>query len=418
MANTTADKLNLLMQTKEDLYLALTEQGQTVDAVFSAYPAAVRAIPRVREDAPYNDVSFYDTDGTRLFSYSLEEARALTELPVPPSRPGLVFQQWNWTLEEVQALEAPAGIGANYITDDGKTRLHLNIPASAAGGLGSAIHSDCSLYFQQSAANGVIIDWGDGSASETVDGTGAVSAGHMFEEAGQYTVTLEPVGDCVLGLGHNSSSCSLLGMYGTTTEDRRSVLTAVEIGRNVPELSSYALHSCFNLTTFTMPAEMTAVQTGAFFNCASLLQLTIPRGMTVLPNGAFNNLESLIHLSLPCTVEEIANSAFKSITVCREPLALPPAVHTIGDSNFTYSGFLSVRIPAGVQTIGQQAFYSCQSLREVYLLSTTPPALGGANTFDALDSSCVFYVPAGSLADYQAATYWSDVAANYSMVEF
>lgn len=44
MANTTADKLALLEATKADLKAALAEKGQTVGDVFSAYPAAVRAI--------------------------------------------------------------------------------------------------------------------------------------------------------------------------------------------------------------------------------------------------------------------------------------------------------------------------------------------------------------------------------------
>lgn len=44
MANTTADKLAKLAATKADLKSALAEKGQTVGDVFSAYPAAVRAI--------------------------------------------------------------------------------------------------------------------------------------------------------------------------------------------------------------------------------------------------------------------------------------------------------------------------------------------------------------------------------------
>ena len=44
MANTTADKLAKLNATKADLKAALAEKGQTVGDVFSAYPAAVRAV--------------------------------------------------------------------------------------------------------------------------------------------------------------------------------------------------------------------------------------------------------------------------------------------------------------------------------------------------------------------------------------
>ena len=43
MANTTADKLKKLQDTKEALRAALTEKGQTVGDVFSAYANAIRA---------------------------------------------------------------------------------------------------------------------------------------------------------------------------------------------------------------------------------------------------------------------------------------------------------------------------------------------------------------------------------------
>ena len=40
-------------------------------------------------------VNFYDYDGTRLYSYTVEEAAALTELPPHPSHDGLICQGWN-----------------------------------------------------------------------------------------------------------------------------------------------------------------------------------------------------------------------------------------------------------------------------------------------------------------------------------
>ena len=37
---------------------------------------------------PMKDVNFYDYDGTRLYSYTVAEAAALTELPPLPTQPG------------------------------------------------------------------------------------------------------------------------------------------------------------------------------------------------------------------------------------------------------------------------------------------------------------------------------------------
>ena len=67
MANTTADKLTKLNATKADLKAALAEKGQTVGEVFSAYPAAVRAVetdPMVQSIVINNnspcDLRFFD----------------------------------------------------------------------------------------------------------------------------------------------------------------------------------------------------------------------------------------------------------------------------------------------------------------------------------------------------------------------
>jgi hypothetical protein len=77
--------------------------------------------------APKKDVNFYDYDGTRLYSYTVEEAQALTELPPLPTQPGLICQEWNYDLVTIKSYNRAMDIGATYITDDGKTRLYIRI---------------------------------------------------------------------------------------------------------------------------------------------------------------------------------------------------------------------------------------------------------------------------------------------------
>ena len=95
-----------------------------------------------------NDVTFYDYDGAVVASYSLEEARALTTLPVGPTHEGLTFQGWNWSLADINALTRSMNIGAMYITDDGKTRLYIHIADKA--------RSTIPLYIRQTVANSVM----------------------------------------------------------------------------------------------------------------------------------------------------------------------------------------------------------------------------------------------------------------------
>ena len=58
------------------------------------------------------DVNFYDYDGTRLYSYTLAEVQALTELPELPSHDGLICQGWNWTLADIKAENKETDVGA------------------------------------------------------------------------------------------------------------------------------------------------------------------------------------------------------------------------------------------------------------------------------------------------------------------
>ena len=98
------------------------------------------------------DVNFYDCDGTCLFAYTIAEAQALSALPTQPTHDGLTGKGWNYTLAQVNALTNKCNIGAMYITDDGKTRLYIRLDKRLA----------VPLYWSQTVANGVTVDWGVG----------------------------------------------------------------------------------------------------------------------------------------------------------------------------------------------------------------------------------------------------------------
>ena len=226
-----------------------------------------------------NDVTFIDYDGAILYSYSLEEAQALTELPTLPTHDGLVCQGWNWTLAAIKALNRPVTVGAMYITDDGVTRLHIRIATVG--------RMTVPLYIGQTVANGVSIDWGDGSAAETLAGTGNVDTSHTYAEPGDYVISLMPQGECTLSFGSGSSSYCVMGSTGTDGRVYCNMLQDVSIGKNVTYIGDGAFINCFSLASVIIPTGVTYIGDGAFSGCFSLASVTIPTGVTSIGNSAF-----------------------------------------------------------------------------------------------------------------------------------
>jgi len=330
--------------------------------------------------ASRKDVNFYDYDGTLLYSYTLSEARALTALPKGPTHDGLVFQGWNWPLEKVKALTRPMNVGAMYITGDGKTRLKIHVWDKA--------RSNVPLYISQTVANGVAIDWGDGSAVETLDGTGSVNTSHQYAAVGDYTIALTAADGCTLGFGNGTVSCCVMGSTGDTGKVYCNLLQGVNIGDHVTSIGSYAFYCCYSLASITIPEGVTGIGGSAFSTCYSLTGMTIPEGVTGIGSYAFSACCSLTGIAVPDYVTSIGSSAFNGcaavagITIpegvtsignqafqgCRAltGMTLPNGVTRIGNSAFNGCRALTgMTIPEGVTSVGSQAFQDCYSLASI-----------------------------------------------------
>lgn len=152
---------------------------------------------------PSKLIKFLDYDGTLIYSYTPEEFIKLKELPKNPSHTGLTAQGWNWTLAQIKERltampDAPVWVGQMYITDDGKTRLYCHFEEGRlAPYLGIGVNGT------------VVVDWGDGSSTDTLTGTSLTTAEtiqHTYASAGDYIITLTV----------SSGSFSFFGTSGRT----------------------------------------------------------------------------------------------------------------------------------------------------------------------------------------------------------
>ena len=351
------------------------------------------------------DVNFYDYDGTRLFAYTLAEAQALSALPTAPDHSAdevpLTFQEWNYTLAQINALTQKADIGATYIPTDGKTHLTIKIAE-----LGRMV---VPLYFSQTVANGVTIDWGDGSATQTMAGTGNKNTTHTYAATGTYDITLDVASGCTMGIGYMSGYC-VLGATGNNGRVYCNMLQSVQIGSRA-SINAYAFQYCYSLASSTIPSSVTSIGNYAFSYCYSLASITIPRSVTSIGTYAFSYCYSLASITIPNSVTSIGTSTFQ-YCYSLASITIPNSVTSIGASIFqSCTALASITIPNSVTSIGNYAFRYCYGMAHYYVYRTTPPTLGGTGVFEYIPADCVIHVPAASLEAYQTATNWSTHAS-------
>ena len=289
----------------------------------------------------------------------------------------------------IQAISGGGGGGNEPVppSTDGKTRLYITVPASAMEGEPPP-RADVPLYISQTVANGVSIDWGDGSAAETLSGTGNVNTTHHYNAAGDYVIALTVAEGCELGLGWEMSSYCVMGSTNNSISSNgasgyRTMLKMCSIGSGVTSIGDYAFSSCYSLSSVNISDNVTSIGSSAFYYCYSLSSVNISNNVTSIGGSAFYYCYSLSSVNIPDNVTSIESVAFR----------------------YCYS-LSSVNIPDNVTGIESSAFRSCCSLKYVYFNSSTPPTIQN-NTFNSIANDCIFSIPAGSLSAYQSATNYT-----------
>lgn len=357
--------------------------------------------------AKKNDVTFYDYDGTILHSFSKDEFLALNELPSLPTQQGLTCQGWNYDITKAKAYVeeySKLDIGATYITDDGNTRLYIKITAER--------RMTVPLIFSQTKANGVTINWGDGSTTQTLSGTGNKSTSHTYASIGDYCITLTVASDCTLGLGNNSSSYCVMGSTSNNGRVYCNMLQKVEIGARVTSIGNYALQYCHSLSLIVIPNSVTSIGNYVFQQCYFLSSVIIPNSVTSLGSYVFNSCSVLTSIVIPNSITSIGSTMFSGCYVLSSAV-IPSSARSIGASAFSncYT-MISAVIPNTVTQIDANAFNNCYSMTFCdFSTHTVIPTLANTNAFTNIPSDCKIIVPDALYDTWIAATNWSTYAS-------
>lgn len=389
-------------------------------------------------DVPIKDVTFYDYDGTVLYSYSKDEFIKLSELPPLPKQKGLICQGWNWSFDDAISYVSNYGslcVGATYITDNGETRIYISID--------SVHRRDVPLQFKQTIYSGVSIDWGDGSGKEVIESTEDHTFIHHYENVGDYVIRLMPKKDCILSLKWFRDNCEYYKILkkveiGKSVESIEEFytsgaiypyLTTITIPLGVTKISSlanlnklksiiipkganlthnYTFSDCIALTTVSIPNSVTSIGSYDFQNCSSLKNITIPNSVTMIGLYAFNGCSSLTSITLPDSVTTISSNCF--VLSGLRSISLPNEITTLYDPFKQCYTLESIIIPSKITRLTGDTFGRCYSL--LYADFSTHSAIPTISTtaFTGVGKTCKIIVPDNLYEDWIKATNWSNYA--------
>ena len=217
-------------------------------------------------------------------------------------------------------------------------------------------------------------------------------------------------------------------------------LETISFPDSVNSVSTSAFNGCYSLKSVTLPRSLTAITNSLFYNCYSLKDIVIPVGVKSIGGSVFYNDAALQNIVIPNSCTSIAASTFFTCSSLKSAV-IPDSVTTFGiylfyacDSliviklpssmtslvNSFFSGCSSlanITIPKAVTQIQQTVFSACPSLAFIKFERTTPPTVANANAFSGVPTSCIIYVPTGSLNAYKTANNYPD-PNQYSYVEY
>ena len=419
-------------------------------------------------------VIFADYDGNLIDTWTWDEVASKTTLPTPPAHTGLVFEGWNWTLEDIQTdtTGQVITVGPYYHTESGLTEIDIHLDEAT----GKTLHK-----FIGSSDVYNTTDWGDG----TIGGGDS----HTYTDYGDYTIKLpagkpyyqlsytlqdgasgpQGVGVVAIRLGNennffidgfsyiknitvSSSYLDLSIIQSYTNLKQITIPNGCNLSVDVRSTTYVAMpkNVAYNTNTtprrdilytgnmgkhFYLPVNyggITSIGNNTFYNCSSLQSITIPESVTSIGNSAFQNCSSLQSLNIPSSVTSIGQYAFNGCSSLQS-ITIPESVTSIGQYAFYgCSSLQSITIPESVTSIGQYAFsgwhggrFICSSSAKIesnnYVSNTqciydfsgcnSIPVLSSSNGLQRKQQVGAIYVPLSLYYEWKEATNWAAYAS-------
>jgi len=198
-------------------------------------------------------------------------------------------------------------------------------------------------------------------------------------ESIQLPETLELIGNAALG---GTSIKEITIPNGVTIIADNAFVSCKNLEKiNLPEGLKSIGRSAFSgdvlLTEIDIPAGVTTIGAEAFLG-SGIKKINLPAGIKEIPYCAFNN-SAISEIEIPNGVESIGERAFSSSSLIK--VTIPSSVKKIESGAFYYSSLEgTLKLPEGLNEIGDYAFNSCSNLTEIEVPNSVNKLVG--NPFD------------------------------------
>ena len=380
-------------------------------------------------------VIFADYDGNLIDTWTKDEVASKTTLPTPPAHTGLVFEGWNWTLEDIKTdtTGQVITVGPFYHTESGLTEIDIHLDEATGKTIG--------FYNLLAYSDVSSIDWGDDNTN--IENT------HTYLNYGDYTIKIGLSSEDALDLKYSQAqqdwavteiryasnvnnisaeyhrNLQRVALTETINNYQNWTFTEAPIvqltlknGVRVPQLitngkslkyvavakTSKFTYETLNINSslyleyvyipvsnakswflgnkvkkYTIPSSVTKIGDSAFKNCYSLQSITIPSSVTSIGSNAFYNCSSLQSITIPENVTSIGSGAFQNCSSLQS-INIPSSVTSIGSVAFSScSSLQSINIPDGVTLIETSSFSGCSSLQSINIPESVTSI--GSNAF-------------------------------------
>jgi uncharacterized repeat protein (TIGR02543 family) len=185
-------------------------------------------------------------------------------------------------------------------------------------------------------------------------------------------------------------------------------LADVVIPDTVTSIKAYAFRNTLESVTAN---TVVTIENNAFRNCLNLENVSFGEGLVKIGEYAFAGCLALESITIPASVTNIGSYAFSGNPNLKEVrFAANSQLTRIEQRAFLEcTGLESITLPENLDYVNYYAFKLCPNLRSVYIKARNLTL--EIDSFEKT-SSLKFYVPADSVASYQASPSWKNYASN------